>query len=97
MRAQENLEINEGRDFPSDFSSLEGSPSFEDAFSRLGETVRALESGGLTLEASTELYEEGMRLVQLCNKLLGTAEMKVTQLKDAYSDEPDPGPPEDEE
>ena len=61
-------------------------PSFEQAFNRLGETVEALESGGLTLEAATDLYEEGMRLVQLCNRLLSTAELKVTQLSDAYSD-----------
>ena len=63
-----------------------GELSFEDAYNRLGETVQALESGGLTLEAATNLYEEGMRLIQLCNRLLGTAELKVTQLRDAYSD-----------
>ena len=45
-----------------------------------------MESGGLTLEAATNLYEEGMRLVQLCNHLLSDAELKVTQLKDVYSD-----------
>jgi exodeoxyribonuclease VII small subunit len=66
--------------------------SFEEAFNRLAETVQALESGGLTLEEATGLYEEGMRLVQLCNRLLSTAELRVTHLKDTYSDDPDPRP-----
>ena len=60
--------------------------SFEAAFGRLGETVETLESGGLTLDAATALYEEGMRLVQLCNRLLSKTELKVSELKEAYSD-----------
>ena len=71
--------------------------SFEEAFSRLGETVEALESGGLTLEAATGLYEEGMRLVELCNRLLNTAELKVNRLKEAYGEYLAQRPPEDEE
>ena len=76
--------------------TIESRLSFEEAFDRLGETVQALEEGGLTLEAATDLYEEGMRLVQLCNRLLSAAELKVTQLKDAYSDYLDHRPPEEE-
>ena len=45
---------------------------------------RPWESGGLTLESATNLYEEGMWLVKLCNRLLGEAELKVTQLKDVH-------------
>ena len=60
--------------------------SFEVAFDRLAKTVDGLESGGLTLDAATSLYEEGMRLVRLCNQLLSRAELKVNQLKDAYSE-----------
>ena len=71
--------------------------SFEEAFARLGETVDALESGGLSLDAATRLYEEGMRFVQQCNQLLNEAELKVTQLKDVYADYLDQRPPEDEE
>ena len=71
--------------------------SFEEAFSRLGETVEALESGRLTLEAATGLYEEGMRLVELCNRLLNTAELKVNRLKEAYGEYLAQRPPEDEE
>jgi exodeoxyribonuclease VII small subunit len=67
-----------------DNSQGAGETSFEEAFNRLAETVQALESGGLTLEEATGLYEEGMRLVQLCNRLLSMAELRVTQLKDTY-------------
>ena len=61
--------------------------SFEETYNRLNETVQALESGGLTLDAATNLYEEGMALVRLCNELLVTAELKITQLKDVYADD----------
>ena len=71
--------------------------SFEEAFKRLDNTMQALESGGLTLERATSLYEEGMRLVQICNKLLTTAELKVTQLKDAYAGYQPPSPLEEDE
>ena len=65
----------------------EGDPSFEEAFTRLDETVKALESGELTLESATNLYERGMHLVQVCNRLLNNAELKVMQLKDTYVDQ----------
>ena len=68
-----------------EYTEAQDNLSFEEAFNRLSEAVQALESGGLTLEAATNLYEEGMRLVQLCNRLLSTADLKMTELKDAYS------------
>ena len=77
-------------------SESQAYPSFEEAFSRLGETVQALESGGLTIEAATNLYEEGMRLIQLCNRFLSKAELKITQLRDVYSDYQVAGPPEED-
>jgi exodeoxyribonuclease VII small subunit len=58
--------------------------SFEEAFQRLGKTVEALETGGLTLAEATAHYEEGMTLVRRCNQLLNEAQLKVTLLKDAY-------------
>ena len=65
----------------------EGDLSFEEAFTRLDETVKALESGELTLDSATNLYERGMHLVQVCNRLLNNAELKVMQLKDTYVDQ----------
>jgi len=73
--------------------------SFEDSFKYLSEMVEALEKGGLPLQEATDLYEQGMNLVQRCNRLLNAAELKITQLKDTYAapaetldwdDEPDP-------
>ena len=58
----------------------EQSLTFESAFARLEETVRALEAGGLSLAEMLSLFEEGMRLVQLCNRELDAGELKVSQL-----------------
>ena len=52
---------------------------FEAVYKRLEETVARLEEGGLTLEQSLALYEEGMKLAQRCQELLGQAELKVTK------------------
>lgn len=59
-------------------------PSFEEAFTRLEETVQKLEAGGLTLEEATRLYEEGMKLARQCNELLSATELKVSRLKTSY-------------
>jgi len=76
-------------------SSPEGdavSDSFEGSFTRLHEMAEQLEAGGLTLAEATSRFEEGMKLVQHCNELLNNAELKITELKEAYrSDESQPG------
>jgi exodeoxyribonuclease VII small subunit len=54
--------------------------TFEAAFARLEETVRALEAGGLSLAEMISLFEEGMRLVRLCHRELDAGELKVSQL-----------------
>ena len=59
--------------------------SFEQAFQRLGELAESLDAGGLTLAEATGRYEQGMVLVRRCNQLLDAAELKITNLKDAYS------------
>ena len=68
---------------PGELSSSQET-SFEEAFSQLGEAVQRLESGGLTLEQATTFYEEGMRLASMCNQLLDSAQLKLTQLRNAY-------------
>ena len=60
------------------------SASFEDSFRRLNEMAEQLEAGGLTLAEATSRFEEGMKLVQTCNELLNNAELKITELKEAY-------------
>ena len=54
--------------------------SFEEALSRLEETVRKLESGSTSLDESLTLFEEGIELVKLCSGKLDAAEQKVVKL-----------------
>ncbi|MGZ6340648.1 MAG: exodeoxyribonuclease VII small subunit [Candidatus Limnocylindrales bacterium] len=53
---------------------------FDDALTELQRTVAALESGGLSLEASIALYERGVALHERCATLLGQAELRVQRL-----------------
>ena len=55
----------------------EAAPDFETALKRLEEIVKKLESGDLTLDASLELFEEGIQLSRLCHLKLGQAERRV--------------------
>lgn len=54
--------------------------TFEQAFSRLEEVVRALEGGETTLEKSLQLFEEGVKLARLCSVRLDTAEGRMRKL-----------------
>jgi exodeoxyribonuclease VII small subunit len=62
-----------------------GKEGFEELYRRLEETVAKLEEGGLTLNQSLALYEEGMALAQRCQKTLDAAELKVRQLKETFA------------
>ena len=64
--------------------------SFEQAFEKLQATIRTLEEGGLSLEASIEQFDLGMRLANLCSSILDQAELKVSRLL-AGEEEPVPG------
>ena len=55
----------------------EAAPDFETALKRLEEIVKKLEGGELTLDASLELFEEGIQLSRLCHLKLGQAERRV--------------------
>ena len=54
--------------------------TFEESLKRLEEIVHALENGDTPLEKSISLFEEGVKLSGYCNKLLESAEQKVTVL-----------------
>lgn len=73
----------------------EGIPnlSFEEAFTRLKQVVADLESGSMTLDQATRKYEEGMKLAQTCNRFLAQTELKMTELRSIYLDEPSSPPP----
>ena len=53
---------------------------FEEAMKELEETVKKLENGETTLDEAMELFEKGVSLTRTCQKLLGDAQLKVTQL-----------------
>ncbi len=55
--------------------------SFEAVFARLEEISAALEAGGLPLERSVDLYEEGMRLAERCQQLLTNVEQRIETLR----------------
>ena len=54
--------------------------SFENALTRLEETVKALESGELSLEKSLKCFEDGVKLARTCQKHLAGAEKRVEVL-----------------
>jgi len=53
------------------------SDCFEKNLERLDGIVRALEDADLPLEKALQLYEEGMKLSEVCHKQLEEAEGKV--------------------
>ncbi len=57
------------------------SKSFEESLARLQEISDLLESDDISLEESISLYEEGIKLSNMCYDVLGNAELKVTELK----------------
>lgn len=53
---------------------------FEDTFKKLEGIVNKLECGELSLEESMKLFEEGMRLSQLCSQKLVEVQKRVDLL-----------------
>jgi exodeoxyribonuclease VII small subunit len=58
-------------------SSKEPSQTFESAMERLESIVEAMESDKLPLEDLLKRYEEGTRLVKLCQEKLESAEKRI--------------------
>lgn len=54
--------------------------TYEDAIARLEEITGQLEKGGIPLEQSLKLFEEGTKLSAYCYKILNEAQQKVTEL-----------------
>lgn len=51
--------------------------SFEDALTSLEALTAEMESGELRLEESLKKFEEGIKLVEFCNRKLDEAQKKV--------------------
>lgn len=70
-------------------ASEERTEGFEELYNRLEATVARLENGGLTLEESLALFEEGMELARRCREILRQAELRVTRLQETFSERPE--------
>ncbi len=54
--------------------------TFEQAFERLEKITQEIERGEIGLEESINRYEQGMKLVTRCRKILGKAELRIQKL-----------------
>ena len=62
--------------------------TFEQAAARIDEIVASLEKGDAQLDKSLALFEEGVKLIELCGKMLDNAEQTVVRLQKAAGGEP---------
>ena len=51
--------------------------SFESSMNRLEEIVEQLENGDFPLDESLKLFEEGVKLVKLCNEKIENVEQSI--------------------
>ena len=81
-------------------TSKSGAKTFENAFSEFEDVVRKLETGGLSLDEATKLFESGMKLATKCNEILTTSELKITRLQSNFASQmnlvPDADPDDDD-
>ena len=56
-------------------------PPFEEALQQLESVVEAMEADDLPLETLLAKYEEGVKLVKICQHKLADAELKISQLE----------------
>ena len=61
--------------------AAKGNPPFEESLKKLEGIVEAMESDDLPLEILLAKYEEGAKLVKVCQEKLADAELKIQQLE----------------
>jgi exodeoxyribonuclease VII small subunit len=61
--------------------TVKGGLPFEEALKKLEGIVDAMEADDLPLETLLARYEEGARLVKICQEKLAEAEVKIQQLE----------------
>ena len=61
-------------------SDKDSTESFEDLIKQLETITKKLEQGGVDLDTSIALYEQGMTIAKLCQELLNKAENKIQDL-----------------
>ncbi|MDZ7729247.1 MAG: exodeoxyribonuclease VII small subunit [Dehalococcoidia bacterium] len=60
---------------------------FETLYGALEEKARQLEAGGLPLEESVKLYEEGAAIAAKLRTMLEQTELRITQLDERLAEE----------
>ena len=68
--------VTESTDSPTPIADL----TFDDALAELQRTIAELETGGLPLERTLALHERGAALLEHCERLLRSAELRMRQL-----------------
>ena len=61
--------------------------TLEQSFEKLEQIIGNLENGDVSLEDSFKLYNEGMKLIQICNQQLDKVEKKIVILNQKEGDE----------
>lgn len=57
-------------------------PEFEEALEKLEELVALMESGDIALADLVEKFEEGSKLVKVCENRLKQAELRIQKLRE---------------
>lgn len=68
-------------------------PSFEEALQQLESLAEQIERGQIGLEESIRKYEEGMKLLAQCRKILNQAEQRISKLAPATQADADAADP----
>lgn len=61
--------------------------TLETAFEELEEIIARMEDRELPLEDSFKLYQEGVKLVKLCNSSLDKYEKKIIEIRENFENE----------
>ena len=79
-RQNKHLQARHDRQDDTDGQAAESTISFEEGLRQTQNIVRELESGELSLEASLEAYEKGVRLIRTCQAQLDDFERRIELL-----------------
>ncbi len=62
--------------------SAKPEPTFEEAFAALQSAVTRMEEGEIPLDSLVEHYETGIKMLRICQKRLGDAELRIEKLRE---------------
>ncbi len=62
-------------------TSKKSEPAFEESLEKLEQLVASMESGDIPLAELVEKFEEGSKLVKVCEERLKQAELRIQKLQ----------------